>query len=59
MNNKLKNIASVPVRSSVISSLYLEIKVKDMKIAALVQKGELIFLIIATVRRFSCSWQTW
>ena len=44
MNNPLKNIASVPVRSSVISSLYPEIKVKNMKISALEQKGELIRL---------------
>jgi len=44
MNNPLKNIASVPVRSSVISSLYPDIKVKNMKIAALVKKGELIRL---------------
>jgi len=38
------NIASVPVRSSVISSLYPDVKVKNMKIASLVQKGELIRL---------------
>lgn len=44
MNNPLKNIASVPVRSSVISSLYPEIKVKNMKISALEKKGELIRL---------------
>ena len=44
MNDPLKNIASVPVRSSVISSLYPEIKVKNMKISALEQKGELIRL---------------
>ncbi len=44
MNNPLKNIASVPIRSSVVSSLYPEIKVKNMKISALEQKGELIRL---------------
>jgi len=44
MKNPLMNIASVPVRSSVIASVYPGIKAPNMKIAALVQRGELIRL---------------
>ncbi len=44
MKNLLKNLGNIPVRSSVIASLYPDVKAKNNKISELDRKGEIIRL---------------